>query len=319
MKIYHKQGFKLSYPDGLKVGGESSTGFELINPKTKVFCGIQVEYESWSMEYVCNIRFRSAIAMHKKSGIEEFKVLRDGTLPSIPGSVESLYQFLSASYKKIQYNWGVALPIDGRIITVFVAEQTVENIDNFWKPIIENMTFSNDGFMGLTNQVKIKASTETYNWKSLGLLKKAKQFQHTFNPENAMLSFYDSSLFFLPEMADINAETVAAGIIKKDKNLILLLSDALDIETTFFYDKELPDLSQLAYERASEGIIGIDSGKLCVQSSELPEVEIIIKPGNYRFLICYKAVEPEEDRQKIMIWFCDTKDTENNQVKTFAP
>ena len=150
------------------------------------------------------------------------------------------------------------------------------------------------------------------------------RFRQTFHPENAFMSFHDSSIdgLFSSEAIETADEALfERHILKGPGTATILPSDALDINITFHFEETPPDLADPSWAHVAEGIIKIDSGKMLINEGDpMPLVAVRMNKGNYAFRVYFaKPVwlpeeDGDEDSQNLAIYFHKTQADESNEI-----
>jgi|GEM_PF-6930820 hypothetical protein len=151
-------------------------------------------------------------------------------------------------------------------------------------------------------------------------------FSHTFGPENAFMSFYDTSMDITASfelVQNLDEASFQSHIVKGPGLVTLLTSDALDIIVDFYFNEAPPELSDPAWIQVSEGVIGLGSGRMDIDGGAVVEVGVRLDPGNYAFRVYFakpvgRGEEDEggeEDSQHLAVYFHKTEAEESDEIR----
>jgi len=143
-----------------------------------------------------------------------------------------------------------------------------------------------------------------------------KRIQYKCSIHFGSMSFYDSSIEFVPEV-EFTVESVRLRIVKRDKMATLPVGNQSDFLVDLYLNEKLADDLDSAFEHIIEGIISVPSGKLFF-TSWVDEVdsEVCLKKGNCKFTICLGDFDDLfycYTHCRIYLW--ETEEQETNDIK----
>lgn len=313
------------------------------NPETKS-C-VQLCTRNLSFDKAYNTRCDPASPPFNTPQIE---IIRAGDYCQFPGAKEIFVKGIMSPDSQSGYHWIILAPMtEYMTLEIYVSEYNGEDdLKQIWIPIVESVEYNNSSvsLAGIPASVlkyfekalqkqtpevqsieeippPININIKRHNWAKIFGSKKPQHFSYTICPENGYISLYDSPLgsdfvgeFLMSTLFESSASD-QIGAIKTSKCIIILPPDALDQVLGFHLNSEPPDESDPRWEQVIESIMTLDSGKMYIEAQSLPEVELMMKRGNYKLRVYFEAANVKEDSLNIGLYFWPTKEKETNEIK----
>ena len=315
MKEYSFKGFKVYYPDNLKIKGNYLSQ-QIYDPKSDI---IYLRFGLNPSEIPFEVFAKSFGDYDSDNG---HTIIRKGNYTKFP---EALEVYFSTDYGNnyMTYTWQLLIPLKNRCMTVTLRAdfpdanmnkaERLRCFHDVWVPIVESMKFDIDEIIKLPNYPAVEK-----NWTKIS--GKPKHFKQVISPGEGYVGLYDSGVGFYDEddegwATEIDNENVSAGFIKMDQRLIIFPrnADGSDLPVDFYIAAEAPEADK--WFRVIEGLIGADSGKLCF-GEENPDVIIKMQKGVYKFRVYFGMKGTIDDGGEYWrIYFWPTDEKETNDVK----
>jgi len=319
MLVFDENGLKFNYPEHLKLSGGFSwlrQSLTLVDKKTKGELSISLWTDPEDFETLYESHYDPTAPQIRNEGL--MRVIRAGDYPAWAGSKEIYSEHRIINSDKLDYYWRILIPCGSKTLEIIVSCASDREINELWRPIIESLKldpakFPGDPTTSMLNILKSKTIKKKADWIKSGFLKKPKHFKYVFSPDYGVISIYDATVNYEPE-ENFDDNFMSQRLLVKDGRVDLAVSDALSVIIDFNLNPEAPENTE-QWEHVAEGSIMLESGRLLVHASGLPEVEITFKSGAYRFQVYFGQVNVEKDSQHCLLYFWETTKPVTDRVK----
>ena len=305
MKQFTFKGFKLAHPDHFKAKGNHLC-IEITNPKSKLprfsfvkmYLGLDLHDHTFEMNYEAHL---------DPGKYDKHRVVRAGDYAKFSGAKQIFLKTLFTA-DSVMFDWHVLIPVGKRCFNVHwmaIHDDTDRSVPpdftefyEEWIPIVDSMEFDAELINTLPD-----FPCEEKNWAKAS--DKPRRFKKTISPAE-FVGLYDSETGFFDKnnegwVAEVDADNVEARFIKEKGRLILFPhgEEASAIPIEFLLGAGPPTLD--GWDKVIEGLISIDSGKLCFGAEE-PEIKFKLQPGVYRYRVCFGAQVRNGDDERPEYW-----------------
>jgi len=114
----------------------------------------------------------------------------------------------------------------------------------------------------------------------------------------------------------VSEEDSLRHISKKPGQATVFLCNGPELALDFHLNKEPAQADDPRWDHIVEGIISLASGRLCLTADVEPELEVFLRPGNYRFMIMAEGLSPAKiGREHWHVYFRPTEEAESDEIR----
>ena len=322
-RVYSFKGWKLSYPETLKVSGDTFY-FILEHPVTKGMLSISIlldtfdyDFNAWYNDSSCRVNPKNIKALRRSTAESQQDTLRIGDFPKFPKAKEILLR--DVDYLGfIKYSWELLLPIGKRIVSITAMSDDLVEMEDVWQPIVESIEFDPVRI----DKLPSIPETPKFSWKK-STSGRPQRFHYELDIDMSFVGLCDSQIELSPKYFLNSFEAVEGKkFAKVSRQLMLETYYELGVLPVDFYlNTDPPAENDPAWDQIIEGFINLSSGKLFVNDSfdDDPSLEIVLpQKGIYKFRVYYGGLDYKlsevEEHWQIYLWLTDeTKET--NEIK----
>lgn len=317
MKHYSSECVEFDYPNNFRKKGDFP---HIIIKKPKSSDNLSLLLITRGIDFIWQYNYSYNPERIKFTPDIKGELIRAGDYIIFPGAKEIIIK-ITYPRGNIAFYWDILVQIQDRIIEISISvDEDPSSLDTIWKPIVDSIKLNEEAITKFRDE-----DIQVHDWTKE--TQKPRHFKYGFASE--LVAIYDASLKMFEErddgndeeyldIVDFSVDLFEKNFSKYDKRLLFRpTKDIISLPTTFYLNTKAP--TEKGYSYIIEGLFGIDSGKVYVNSGEGPELEINMKPGVYKFRVYWGEYNAEDAEEYLRIYFWPTDEPETNEVKIIKP